>query len=195
MFLFDLFRSILNSLGLGYKNGKILFLGLDNAGKTTLLQMLKTGQLATAQPTLFPNQEELVMGSVRFRTFDLGGHETAQRIWRDYYAAVDGIIFIIDAADRTRFEEAGEVLARLLEDPALAHVPIAVLGNKIDIRYAASEDEMRAGIGLHYHMTSGREAAAAKGSKGVRPLEVFMVSIAKRMGYAEAFQWLAQFLK
>jgi len=193
MFLLDLFRSILNSLGLGYKNGKILFLGLDNAGKTTLLHMLKTGQITTAQPTLYPNQEELVMGSVRFRTFDLGGHETAQRIWRDYYASgVDGIVFIVDAADRTRFEEAREVLAGLLDDPALARVPIALLGNKIDIPIAASEDELRASIGLHHHMTSGKEPA--KGGKDARPLEVFMVSIAKRMGYAEAFQWLSKFI-
>jgi len=192
MFLFDLFRSILNSLGLGYKNGKVIFLGLDNAGKTTLLHMLKTGQLATAQPTLHPNQEELIMGGVRFRTFDLGGHETAQRIWSHYYAAADGIVFIIDSADRTRFEEAGEALTRLLEDPALAHVPIAVLGNKIDIPSAASEDELRASVGLHYHMTSGR--GTAKGTEGARPLEVFMVSIKRQMGYAEAFQWLSRFL-
>jgi GTP-binding protein SAR1 len=192
MFLFNFFRSILNSLGLGYNNGKILFLGLDNAGKTTLLHMLKTGKLAVAQPTLYPNQEELVMGGVRFRTFDLGGHETAQRIWKDYYAAVNGVVFIIDAADRTRFDEVREVLTGLLEDPALAHVPIAILGNKIDIPSAASEDELRERAGIQYHMTSGKEAASGGGS--IRPLELFMVSIQRQMGYVEAFQWLAKFL-
>jgi len=192
MFLLGLFRSILNSLGLGYKSGKVVFLGLDNAGKTTLLHMLKTGQLATAQPTLHPSKEELIMGGVRFSTFDLGGHETAQRIWSLYYAAAHGIVFIVDSADRTRFAEAREALSRLLEDPDLAHVPIAVLGNKIDVRSAASEDELRASLGLHYHMTSGRETAT--GTKGARPLEVFMASIKMRMGYAEAFRWLSGFL-
>merc|ERR1719201_1410231 len=119
--------------------------------------MLKNGRLGTNLPTLFPNCEELVIGKIKFRTFDLGGHETARRIWKDYYASVDAIVFIVDAADRTRFQEAQEELMRVLDDPTLATVPIAVLGNKIDIPVAASEQELRSGLGLHQHMTSGKD--------------------------------------
>lgn len=97
------------------------------------------------------------------------------------------------AADRTRFQEAKEELSHLLEDHALASVPFVVLGNKIDIPTAASEDELRHTLGLYSHMTYGRDAK--KGDSNVRPVELFMVSVVKRMGYAEAFQWLAQFLK
>eukprot|EP00406_Dinophysis_acuminata_P014002 CAMPEP_0179225516 /NCGR_PEP_ID=MMETSP0797-20121207/8348_1 /TAXON_ID=47934 /ORGANISM="Dinophysis acuminata, Strain DAEP01" /LENGTH=166 /DNA_ID=CAMNT_0020932535 /DNA_START=1 /DNA_END=502 /DNA_ORIENTATION=+ len=129
--------------------------------------------------------------NIRFRTYDLGGHETARRIWKDYFATVDGIVFLVDAADRTRFQEAKEELAHLLEDQALATVPFIVLGNKIDIPTAASEDELRNVLGLYSHMTYGREM---KKVEGVRPVELFMVSVVKRMGYAEAFQWLSQFL-
>merc|ERR1711915_1062261 len=100
--------------------------------------------------------------------------------------AVDGVIFLVDAADRTRFQEAQE-------EPSLAQVPIVVLGNKIDIPVAASEEELRQGLQLFNHMTFGREAK--KGAAAARPVELFMVSVAKRMGYAEAFQWLSQFLK
>mmetsp|Transcript_91532 Transcript_91532/g.112083 ORF Transcript_91532/g.112083 Transcript_91532/m.112083 type:complete len:196 (-) Transcript_91532:77-664(-) len=183
----DLFRS----LGLlAQKKAKICFLGLDNAGKTTLLQMLRDGRLSVNAPTLYPNNEELQINGIRFRTFDLGGHETARRIWKDYLSAVDGVIFLVDAADRTRFQEAAEELGRLLDDPALAKVPFAVLGNKIDIPVAASEDELRHSLGLYTHMTSGKHVL--KGEPSVRPLELFMCSVVKRMGYAEAFDWLAK---
>merc|ERR1712217_491879 len=151
------------------------------------------GTLAQALPTLHPHNEELMIRNIRFRTYDLGGHETARRIWKDYFATVDGIIFLVDAADRTRFQEAKEELSHLLEDQALAAVPFVVLGNKIDIPTAASEDELRNQLGLYSHMTYGRETR--KNDSGVRPIELFMVSVVKRMGYAEGFQWLSQFLK
>merc|ERR1712087_81566 len=192
-FIMNWFRDMLGYLGLGNKNARILFLGLDNAGKTTLLHMLKDDRMSTHAPTLYPNAEELKIGNICFRTYDLGGHETARRIWKDYFAAVDGVIFLVDAADRTRFQEAQEELHRLLEEPSLAQVPIVVLGNKIDIPVAASEDELRQGLQLFNHMTFGKEVK--KGAAAARPVELFMVSVAKRMGYAEGFQWLSQFLK
>merc|ERR1712217_845358 len=108
-------------------------------------------------------------------------------------ATVDGIIFLVDAADRTRFQESKEELSHLLEEQSLQNVPFVVLGNKIDIPTAASEDELRNALGLFSHMTYGRDAK--KGQAGVRPIELFMVSVVKRMGYAEGFQWLSNFLK
>jgi len=192
MFLVNWFFDVLGYLGLSNKNAKILFLGLDNAGKTTLLHKLKDDRVATLQPTLHPHSEELMIKNIRFRTYDLGGHETARRIWKDYFASIDGIIFIVDAADKTRFQEAREELSGLLEDQALASVPFVVLGNKIDIPVAASEEELRYSLGLQSHMTYGRDPK--KGQSNVRPVELFMVSVVKGMGYAEAFQWLSGFL-
>jgi len=193
MFIVNWFFDVLGFLGLGNKDAKILFLGLDNAGKTTLLHMLKNDRIAQSVPTLHPHSEELIIKGINFKTYDLGGHETARRIWKDYFATVDAIIFIVDAADRTRFQEAAEELGGLLREESLSQVPFVVLGNKIDIPVAASEDELRQVLGLHQHMTYGKEAG--KGAQGVRPVELFMVSIVKKMGYAEAFQWLGKLLK
>merc|ERR1712151_699126 len=111
----------------------------------------------------------LIIQGISFRTYDLGGHETARRIWKDYLTGCDGVVFIVDAADRTRFAEAREEISRLPDDPSLMHTPIAVLGNKIDIPVAASEDDLRHQLGLYSHVTCGTDSK--KDATAVRPVE------------------------
>ena len=86
---------------------------------------------------------------------------TARRVWKDYFPAVDGIVFLIDALDRNRFEEARTELQSLLQDEQIASAPVLILGNKIDVRGAASEDEIRHVFGLH-GLTTGRVGACAQ---------------------------------
>ena len=182
MWLFDWFWATLQSLGLYNRTAKILFLGLDNAGKTTLLSMLRDNRLAQHSPTQKPTMEELVMGNITLRAYDLGGHSMARRLWREYFAEVDGVVFLVDVADAARFAEARTELQDLLEGQEMQDVPFLVLGNKIDAAGAASEADVRRALGL---------AAAATPH---RPVELFMCSIRNRQGYAQGFQWLAQFL-
>lgn len=81
-------------------------------------------------------------------------------------------------------------LDTLLTDEMLQNVPFLVLGNKIDITAAASEDELRQQLGLYE--TYGKDTK--RQDNGVRPIELFMCSVVRKMGYAEGFRWLAQFL-
>ena len=155
--------------------------------------MLKEDRVAVYQPTFHPNSEELVIGNVRFQTHDLGGHEAARKLWKDYFTVVDGVVYMVDALDRERFPEAKKELDALLSDDMLQTVPFLILGNKVDITSAASEEELRQALGLYdtWGKDRGREASAAGPA---RPIELFMCSVVRKMGYAEGFNWMAQFL-
>jgi GTP-binding protein SAR1 len=178
------FKSVLGYLGLWNKKANLLFLGLDNAGKTTLLHMLKNDRMTQTSPTIHPHSEELKMGNIRFNTFDLGGHETARKIWKDYFPAVDGILFLVDSADVKRFAEVREELENVLKTPELENIPVAILGNKIDKNGAASEEEIREALQMN-----------GLSSKDSRPMELFMCSVTSKIGYSKALEWLSGYLK
>lgn len=143
---------------------------------------------------LLTDQDEMVVENIRFKTFDLGGHETARRLWRDYFASgVDAVVFLVDAADRNRFPEAKKELDALLSGEELTNVPFLILGNKVDMRQlAVSEDELRYALGLYE--TYGKTNTGDARDPNVRPIELFMCSVLRKMGYKEGFKWLSQFL-
>ena len=173
-------NSVLGYLGLYNKKANIVFLGLDNAGKSALLHVLKTDRVTQTRPTIHPHSEELKMGNLVLNTYDLGGHETARKIWKDYFPAVNAILFLVDSVDVGRFKEAKKELDNILETPELVNIPIAILGNKIDMAGAVSMEELKEA--LQYDDLIARET---------RPIEMFMVSVTKKIGYSKALEWIS----
>jgi len=111
-------------------------------------------------------------------------------VWKDYYADVDAIVFLVDSVDRDRFPESKRELDGLLSADDLKTIPFLVLGNKIDIPKAASEAELRQALGLH--QTTGKNKTSL--GDNIRPIEIFMCSVVKRSGYGEGFRWLSNYL-
>jgi GTP-binding protein SAR1 len=229
MFLVNWFYGVLNSLGLANVQAHILFLGLDNAGKTTLLRVLRDDKVITHVPTRMPQYEELVIGKIHFKAHDLGGHTAARRyvpflrvqitlvlslslslyylshslthhpllssshsLWKKYFAAVDGIVFLVDSADVKRMEKTKEELNALLMSDELKDVPFLILGNKIDKPGALSKAQLKESLGVS-HSCTGEDTKRVL-AEGQQPIEIFMCSVVKRAGYAEGFRWLSHYL-
>eukprot|EP00055_Hartaetosiga_balthica_P010905 m.48023 g.48023 ORF g.48023 m.48023 type:complete len:198 (-) comp7371_c0_seq1:326-919(-) len=178
----DWFYGWLASWGFVNKQGKLVFFGLDNAGKSSLLHRLKTGKMLSCSPSLYPTAELVEMADITILAHDVGGHKQARRIWRTYFTAVDAIVFVVDAEDRTRISEAKNELKSILGDDLISHVPICVFGNKIDIPGAASEDELILALELDGMVTG--KGTVKQSSMTTRPLEVFMCSVSEAQGYA-----------
>ena len=148
-FFSKFFRSLLAKLGIFTKKGQLLVIGLDNAGKSSLLTMLVQGKVVQHEPTHQPVSDEFKVGSLKLRAVDMGGHAIARRMWREYSKDADAVVFIVDAADRERFEEAALELHKLLAGQSLPpQAPVLVLGNKVDLPHAAREEELYYCLGI-----------------------------------------------
>eukprot|EP00929_Paragymnodinium_shiwhaense_P113258 TRINITY_DN81516_c0_g1_i1.p1 TRINITY_DN81516_c0_g1~~TRINITY_DN81516_c0_g1_i1.p1 ORF type:complete len:183 (+),score=44.11 TRINITY_DN81516_c0_g1_i1:90-638(+) len=133
----------------GKEDRRIVMVGLDAAGKTTVLYKLKLGEVVTTVPTIGFNMEAVQYKNIDFQVWDIGGQEKLRKLWRYYYQGTDGIIFVVDSSDVDRMHEARDELNRMLEEDELRDSVLLVLANKQDLPQALRANEVAEKLGLH----------------------------------------------
>ena len=131
---------------------KIAWLGLDHAGKTTIVKRITSGEFDDSTfRTLGMNVDEFSSGNVRFISWDIGGQAAfRESLWESYMAGSMGIVYVIDSADKSRFQEAqSELWKYVLDNDKVQNIPILVLANKQDLEEAASAGEVARSLNLH----------------------------------------------
>ncbi|KAI8822187.1 ADP-ribosylation factor [Fimicolochytrium jonesii] len=132
-----------------HKEMRILMVGLDAAGKTTILYKLKLGEIVTTIPTIGFNVETVEYKNISFTVWDVGGQDKIRPLWRHYFQNTQGIIFVIDSNDRDRIGEARDELQRMLNEDELRDAVLLVFANKQDLPQAMNPSEITDKLGLH----------------------------------------------
>jgi len=130
------------------RDTRVLMLGLDSAGKTTILYKFKIGQVVVTIPTIGFNVETLEFKNFHLTVWDIGGQDKLRCLWRHYYTGSGGIVFVVDSADRARMGTVREELHKLFSEPELNGVPLLVLANKNDLPKALPAEEVAEELGL-----------------------------------------------
>lgn len=130
------------------KEVKLLMLGLDGAGKTTILYKLKLNANIFTFPTVGFNMESFKYQGVKFTIWDAGGQNTVRSLWNSLYRDTQGLIFVVDSSDRKRISEAKEELMRVLKEEELSGTLLLILANKQDISDVMSLSEISEKLGL-----------------------------------------------
>eukprot|EP00004_Rigifila_ramosa_P023671 TRINITY_DN667_c0_g1_i1.p1 TRINITY_DN667_c0_g1~~TRINITY_DN667_c0_g1_i1.p1 ORF type:complete len:209 (-),score=54.50 TRINITY_DN667_c0_g1_i1:239-802(-) len=135
---------------------ELTLIGLQNSGKTTLVNVIASGQYNEDMiPTVGFNMRKVSKGSVTIKFWDIGGQPRFRSMWERYCRGVNAIIYVVDASDLGKIEESKKELQDLLSKPGVAGIPLLVLGNKNDLPEALSVDDLIERLDLK--SLSGRE--------------------------------------
>jgi len=157
---------------------EVCMIGLGEAGKTSLVNLLATGDFKeNVIPTVGFNMRKVQRGGILMKVWDLGGQRRFRGMWERYCRGVDAIVFVVDAAERSRFPEAAQQIHTLLQKPSIEKVPILVVGNKIDLREAVNSEDLFA-------------ALMPRSLGGARKVDVLMMSCKTKANFNTVVDWL-----
>lgn len=148
----------------------MLMVGLDAAGKTTILYQLKMNETVKTIPTIGFNVETLDYKGLNFTVWDVGGQDKIRVLWKHYYQNTDGLIFVVDSNDKDRVDDAAEELKKMLNEEELKDVILLVMANKQDLKDAFSPNEVTEKLGLNQikgrkWLVQGTSATTGQGLK------------------------------
>jgi len=166
---------------MGNKEVRVLILGLDNAGKTTILYKLQMGEVVTTVPTIGFNVETVQYKNVRFQVWDLGGQTSIRPYWRCYYQNTNAVIYVVDSADPERMGISKQELMAMLEEEELKDASLMVFANKQDLPNALPSEQIAEKLGLS--------------SLKSRQWAIFKTSAIKGDGLNEGLDWLVATLR
>lgn len=144
----NFFSSMFDRLLGAEKELRILILGLDGAGKTTILYRLQIGEVITTKPTIGFNVETLNYKNLKLNVWDLGGQTSIRPYWRCYYANTAAVIFVVDSTDKDRMNIASKELHLMLQEEELQDSALLVFANKQDQPGALSASEVSKELNL-----------------------------------------------
>ncbi len=121
---------------------RVLLLGLDNAGKTSVMKKLSDEDISSVNPTQGFNVKSIKTSDFKLNVWDIGGQKSIRPYWKNYFDNVDALVFVIDSADRKRVADAAAELQSLLEEEKLAGVPVLIFANKQDLALAMDPAEV-----------------------------------------------------
>lgn len=128
--------SIIRKVKKKEKEMRILMVGLDNAGKTTIVMRINGEDTSSISPTLGFNIKTIEYKSYRLNIWDVGGQKTIRSYWRNYFEQTDGLVWVVDSSDLRRLDDCKEELHNLLKEERLSGSSLLILANKQDIRGA-----------------------------------------------------------
>ncbi|CAD5184659.1 unnamed protein product [Musa acuminata subsp. burmannicoides] len=175
-----LFTRMFSSL-FGNREARILVLGLDNAGKTTILYRLQMGEVVSTIPTIGFNVETVQYNNIKFQVWDLGTLIRQLPYWRCYFPNTQAVIYVVDSSDTDRLVTAKDEFHAILEEEELKGAVVLVFANKQDLPGAL--DDAAITEALELHKIKSRQWA------------IFKTSAIKGEGLFEGLDWLSNTLK
>lgn len=122
---------------------ELALIGLQNAGKTSLVNVVATGHFNEDMiPTVGFNMRKVTKGRVTIKLWDLGGQPRFRSMWERYCRGVNSIVYVVDSADHENVDKSKTELHELLSKPTLSGIPLLVLGNKNDLPSALSTQQI-----------------------------------------------------
>lgn len=162
----------------------VLILGLDNAGKTTLLENIKQqfGNKGLSPdkitPTVGQNVGHVKINNVLLKLWDLGGQESLRTLWDSYYNEAHAVIFVVDSTDKARLEECRNTLDKIITNEFIEGTPVLMLANKQDCEDRLEVEDIKQIFNKMAEKMSARDS------------RVLPISALNGTGVKDAAEWL-----